>query len=192
MNGDAAAAAPAPAAKQPSPRGREAAAVALLLHPLDELRLLMIRRAEKETDPWSGHVALPGGRRERHDPDLLRTARRETREEVGLDPGAHGMLLGRLPDVRPSGPNLPPLSISAFVFAVDPPGPLELEPREVESAFWVPLSALRDEESISEVIIEVEGTSRSFPAITYGEYVVWGLTLRILEQFMDVARQAGV
>lgn len=170
--------------------GRAQAAVALLLHAQQELRVLMIRRAEKDTDPWSGHVALPGGRREAVDADLLETARRETREEVGLDPVEHGVFLGRLTDVVPSSSSLPPLSISPFVFAVDPADPLRLDPREVDAAFWVPLSALRDEQAIGELLIEVEGDAHRFPSITYGDYVVWGLTLRILDEFLEAADRA--
>ena len=59
------------------------AAVAIVLAP-DPDAVLLIRRAERAGDPWSGHMALPGGRYEPKDPDLLGTALRETVEEVGV------------------------------------------------------------------------------------------------------------
>ena len=125
--------------------GVREAAVALLIRPGEELELLLIKRAEHETDPWSGHVALPGGRRDDADEDLLRTAMRETREEVGVPLSTDGQLIGRLDEVSPRHPRLPPIIIAPFIFAV----PLDTTPiidsREVEAAIWVPFSALRDE-----------------------------------------------
>jgi NUDIX domain len=47
--------------------------------------ILFIKRAGRAGDRWSGHVALPGGRRDRPDLDDRAAAIRETKEEVGLD-----------------------------------------------------------------------------------------------------------
>ncbi|MBT3458112.1 MAG: NUDIX domain-containing protein, partial [Halieaceae bacterium] len=67
------------------------AAVAIVLHEADgELCLLMIRRAQREGDPWSGHMAFPGGRRDPDDIDDRFCAIRETREEIALDLDALG------------------------------------------------------------------------------------------------------
>ncbi|HEX6006859.1 MAG TPA: NUDIX domain-containing protein, partial [Burkholderiales bacterium] len=98
--------APVPAERY---EGAREAAVALLLRAHDELELLLIKRAEQESDPWSGHVALPGGRRNRHDSDLLHTALRETEEEVGIAVGRDLQLIGALDEVSPRNPRLPPL-----------------------------------------------------------------------------------
>lgn len=173
----------------PPPQGGFEAAVALLIRAHTRLELLLIRRASKETDPWSGHVALPGGRRDPGDDGLLGTARRETREEVGFDPGSGGHLLGRLPLVAPRSTRLPALSVTPFVFAVDPPE-LRLEEREVAAAVWVPLDALMEPGAAGEILVEIEGGSHSFPALSYGDYVVWGLTLRILQDLMAAVRAA--
>ena len=69
------------------PRGPDTreAAVAVLVRPREELEILLIKRAEHEKDPWSGHMALPGGRRDPDDADLLTTALREAEEEIGAD-----------------------------------------------------------------------------------------------------------
>src|SRR5258706_13265424 len=78
------------------------AAVALVLSPsladAPALSLLLVRRAERDGDPWSGHMALPGGHAHPSDVDLLHTARRETLEEVGIDL-TDAELLGRLDEV---------------------------------------------------------------------------------------------
>jgi 8-oxo-dGTP pyrophosphatase MutT (NUDIX family) len=167
-------------------QGVREAAVALLIRPGEELELLLIKRAEHETDPWSGHVALPGGRRDDADEDLLRTAMRETEEEVGVPLRTGGELIGRLDEVSPRHPRLPPIIIAPFIFAV----PLDTTPvidsREVEAAIWVPFSALRDESATSEILITLEGGSRAFPSLIYGDYVIWGLTHRILTRFLEI------
>jgi len=179
-------------AKRPAPappRGFEAA-VALLLRPGSDLDILLIRRAQHPSDPWSGHVALPGGRRHQADPDLSATARRETREEVGLDLDRVGRLLGGLQPVVPSSSRLPSLSVTPFVFAVEPGHDLTLDAREVDAAVWVPLSELRDERAAGEILIELEGGSRRFPSLTWQDYVVWGLTLRILHELFEVVHDS--
>ncbi|MEP6687797.1 MAG: NUDIX domain-containing protein, partial [Gemmatimonadales bacterium] len=79
--------------------------------------VLLIRRADRAGDPWSGHMALPGGRREETDPDLVATAVRETFEEVGLSL-APADLLGSLDDVVPRTPVLPPIAVRPYVFAL--------------------------------------------------------------------------
>ena len=176
----------------PAPPREMEAAVALLLRPGSDLDVLLIRRARHEKDPWSGHVALPGGRRDPDDADLSVTARRETREEVGLDLDRIGVLLGGLPAVAPASRRLPSLSVTPWVFAVEPGHELTLSPGEVDAAVWVPLDALRDERAAGEMLIEIEGGSHRFPSLTYEDYVVWGLTLRVLHNFLAIVRAAGI
>src|ERR1017187_10973735 len=60
------------------------AAVAIVLARSPEESILLIRRAERQGDPWSGHWSFPGGRRDPQDPDLLHTALRELDEECGI------------------------------------------------------------------------------------------------------------
>lgn len=162
------------------------ASVALVLRARDHLDLLLIKRATSERDPWSGHMALPGGRRDGADQDLEATARRETLEETGVDLGAWATPLGRLDDVTPSSPRLPRLTISPFVFGV--PGDVEarVASREIERIFWVPVEQLRDPASRGDVSIPLPGGARSFPAFrVVGEHV-WGLTYRIIHRFLDL------
>lgn len=155
--------------------GRRQAAVALLLRERDGgLEILVIRRAENEHDPWSGHMALPGGGREPKDESVYDTARRETLEEIGIDP-AEGRFLGRLDDMGPRSAGRD-LIISPVVVAIDAE-PGRLDPREVVEAFWVPVDRLVDEE------VEIPDFPGSWPAFTYKDhYIIWGLTHRILTQ----------
>src|ERR671933_2323006 len=124
------------------PRERHAAVACMLRERFGGLELFVIKRAEKKGDPWSGHMALPGGGREPGDKGAYDTARRETLEEVGIDLD-EGRFLGRLDDV---GPRRMPgqLVVSTVVVTIDAePGPLD--PREVVEAFWVPVDSLVDE-----------------------------------------------
>ena len=169
--------------------GAREAAVALMVRAHEELELLLIKRAEHETDPWSGHVALPGGRRDAEDEDLLHTALREAAEEVGITIDRGAQLIGALDELSPRNPQLPPLIIAPFVFAVRKESTPIINPHEVEAAIWVPLSALRDESAVDEILITLEGGSRAFPSLRYGEYVIWGLTHRILMQFLEITAE---
>ncbi len=166
--------------------GAREAAVALLIRAHEELEVLLIRRAQQESDPWSGHVALPGGRRDQSDEDLLHTAMRETQEEVGVAIMRDMQLMGALDEVSPRHPRLPPIIIAPFVFAVPIDTTPVIDTREVEAAIWVPLSALRDKSAASEILITLEGGARAFPSLIYGDYVIWGLTHRILVQFLEI------
>jgi 8-oxo-dGTP pyrophosphatase MutT (NUDIX family) len=158
------------------------AAVALILHEAQPGRpeLLFIERAQREGDPWSGHMAFPGGRREPSDPDRLRTALRETFEEVGFEPARP---LGRLDDVRGARrPRVDDLLVSAYVFGVDPLPRIVPSP-EVQSTVWVPLASIVDPASWTEHVIREPAGARRVPALQHGRYLIWGLTLRILGSF---------
>ena len=172
--------------------GLPRAAVAVLLRPGPEgLELLLIRRAEREGDPWSGHVALPGGREQAGDAGPADTAARETREEVGIDPAAAGRLLGPLEPVWPQSARAPRIVVRPFVFAV--PADAEAVPNEeVDAAVWIPLRELREPGAVTEHLFEIEGIEpMRFPAFGARGYVVWGLTHRILTTFLEVYAQVA-
>jgi len=168
------------------------AAVALVVRPREELELLLIRRATRDGDPWSGHVAFPGGRRSARDADLVVTALREAEEETGIAVGAVGELLGPLDEVEPGSRRLPPLVIAPHVVAV----PASIEPvpslAEVEHLRWAPLPALRERSAASTIRIGTGDAAREFPALSFEYYTIWGLTYRILQQFLEVAESAGL
>ena len=79
------------------PDAAQAAVALIAVSSGADLELLIIRRAERLGDPWSGQMALPGGRRETVDSSLRETAMRETAEEIGVDLGREAML-GQLDD----------------------------------------------------------------------------------------------
>ncbi|MGH7527182.1 MAG: NUDIX hydrolase [Gemmatimonadales bacterium] len=153
------------------------AAVAVVLAPSPDA-VLLIRRAERVGDPWSGHMALPGGRREPGDADLLHTAIRETAEEVGLELGPDH-LIGSLDDVVPRTPVLPPIAVRPYVFALSDRPRLAPNP-EVAAVRWVGLDHLLDPETYRSIRFEFRGESRDMPAYRLDDGIVWGMTERIL------------
>lgn len=172
----------------PIGRGSRQAAVAVVLRPAEgDVEALLIRRAERENDPWSGHMAFPGGRIDPGDADARSAAVREVAEEVGLDLGAVGRCLGRLEEHRALGV-VRPLLVTPFVFALDDPAtPLVLDPREVAGALWVPLSRLSSGELAGVHVWRYRGVpTLRLPCWNVDGRTIWGLTHRILSTLLGL------
>jgi 8-oxo-dGTP pyrophosphatase MutT (NUDIX family) len=156
---------------------RSAAVSAVILETGPTLRVLLIERALRATDPWSGHMALPGGHREPGDRDLRATAERETREEVGLDL-ASADLLGALADRSPA--RSVDLSIRPFVYWLGDEPALTLSD-EVSGAFWIELAPL----ARGELGTRFEFRGLAFPAWDIDGKIVWGFTYRVLSELLS-------
>jgi len=128
-------------------------------------------------------MALPGGRREPSDDDLITTAIRETAEEVGLVL-SRDHLLGTLDDVVPRTPVLPPIAIRPCVFLVPWRPPLTLNP-EVASARWVDLDRLLHPGTLHLVRLEIGEESREVAAYQLDDAIVWGMTERVLSGLLE-------
>ena len=156
------------------------AAVAVVIRP--NLDVLFIRRAVHEGDPWSGHMALPGGRRDPSDPSLDAVARRETREEVGVDLG-FAMGLGRLNDLASPG-RTPSMVVSPFVYALDSDPQVTIEPTEVAAHYWFGLQRLVDGEGRSTFRYVHEGRTLDLPCVDLDGQRIWGITLGIVDELV--------
>jgi 8-oxo-dGTP pyrophosphatase MutT (NUDIX family) len=173
-----------PAQVTPLEPGQNRAAVAIVLAGPDAgLSMCFIRRAERAGDPWSGHMAFPGGRVNWGDPTVQAAAERETLEEVGLALRAEHFIapLAELPvrlAGRPTG-----MTLSSFVYYLgESEFPLRPNP-EVAGAYWVPLEHLWRPANATHYRMRREGTEMVFPAIRFRDTVIWGLTFRLLTQF---------
>ncbi len=140
--------------------------------------LCFIERAHRPGDRWSGQMALPGGKRDPQDPDLVHTAVRETDEEVGLQLGSQAPV-GRLGDVRGRARKG---RIATFVWCLDRQPVLTPDPGEVQAALWIPLAHLLDPSSATRYRW---GGIGAFPGIHHEGRVIWGLTHQILQTFVD-------
>ena len=153
------------------------AAVAMLLTETDDTpRILLVKRATRVTDPWSGHMAFPGGRRGHGDIDLMATACRETREETGIDLTQCtpvGNLDSLFSTVRPD------MRIQPFIFTCEEPPEITLN-EELMAHYWMSLEELDRSRGKTRI------GSREFPAYLIEEEAVWGLTYRMLEKFFSI------
>ena len=164
------------------------AAVAMLLRDgTAGPEVFFIRRAEHPSDPWSGHMAFPGGRRQADDDSLLDTAVRETHEEVGLDLLAEADQIGQLDDLQAIARGKPQETvIRPFVFEVHRESPIRPDEREVAEALWTPLLPLYRGEADTVRPYQWHGTQIDFPAYDVDGRVVWGLTYQMLRSFFRI------
>ena len=163
-----------------------AAAVALIRVKGEDPEYLLVRRAANPKDPWSGHFALPGGRREAGDKDILETCLRETWEECGvaLSP-SH--LVRPLP-LAIAGEHMGrPMGVAPFLFELDARPPLRLDAAEIAEAHWLPQSYLRDPANRLMAAMSAMHPHLSFPCIKVAESTgaIWGFTYGVLEAFWE-------
>lgn len=180
-------------------RHRRNAAVALVLRPppgvsdprVATCEVLAIRRADSSRDPWSGQMALPGGSLDETDSGLIAAAVREAHEETGLRLDVDGRALGRIEPMRPLGVRLPVITIWPFVFRTGPAAQARIASGEVASVHWFPVHALDDRSNRGSYAYHDPALGvRKFPCIRLEGQVIWGLTYRILTQFLKVLRQS--
>jgi 8-oxo-dGTP pyrophosphatase MutT (NUDIX family) len=163
------------------------AAVAIILRESDvsprDTEIMFIRRAIKPGDPWSGHMAFPGGHIDPEDATYRDAAIRETLEEVGVDLTICGDHIGSL---EPQRPTLRSLLVAPFVFRLR--DPVACEPNhEVAEVVWTPLTPILHAHNHVEEMLLIEGSQRGMSGYQVGdEHLVWGLTYRILHSFFEV------
>lgn len=156
------------------------AAVALLLKTVNQdFKVFFVKRVENPTDPWSGQMALPGGKRDSKDKDLKQTVVRETSEETNINLLHRCRFLGVMETLRST--QRPDMKILPFVILLEHEPSIKLN-EELEGFVWVSL----------EELVRHKGTVKfSFgesPAYIVRNSVIWGLTYRILERFISTLK----
>ena len=149
------------------------------------LQVLLIKRAEKEGDRWSGHIAFPGGRAQTEDADTRSAAVRETSEEVGLDLSQH-RCIGRLSDVMTLAHGAKqPMVISPYIFRIDHDPIFSLN-HEVAEVLWLPVSFLTNHGNRQTMRWEKRGVSMTLPCYVYRGERIWGITLKMLDELTSL------
>jgi 8-oxo-dGTP pyrophosphatase MutT (NUDIX family) len=180
-----------PSREGADPPGQAAAVSAIFRDGRLGLEVLLIRRAERNGDPWSGHMAFPGGRRDAGDTDLLATTVRETLEEIGLDLRAAGSVVGVLENqsattrARNTG-----MWIRPYVFHLVSEEPRFELNHEVTETIWAPVAPLMSGERTSSIDVTFDNVSYTLPAYDVDGRIVWGITYRMLQQIIAKLRAA--
>ncbi len=162
---------------------RQAAVAVVFAGEQDALSVLLIQRVQRLEDPWSGHLAFPGGMMDPGDDSLLTTARREILEEVCWQPASSDCLT-RFDDLEgKSAGKSAGLTIASFIFRIPEPVSVGVSD-EVEKSLWVPVSELTD--SRQQTAFEPYDRVR-YPAVRLRDQalpLLWGMTLRLLQQIL--------
>ena len=161
------------------PVERSSAVAVLIAGREGEERVLMFRRAEQEGDPWSGHIAFPGGRKEKEDCSLNHTAMREAGEEMGFSL-KEAEFLGRLSDLYH-----PRILVAAFVFYL-PELPLLVPNEEVDRPYWFKVSQIFASENHSVRSFNTFNGTQQLPSVELEDAVIWGISLSILNQLRQM------
>jgi len=154
-----------------------AAVVVLLREANQDFQVLLVKRAEKSGDPWSGQTAFPGGKGNPEDRNLEETVVRETLEETNINLAEGCRFLGAMEPVRST--QKPEMQILPFVVLLEKEQAIELN-EELTEYFWTPL----------EELAKHKGTAKfsfgEYPAYTIGKHIIWGLTYKILQNLLSL------
>lgn len=165
-------------------------------HSTTELCVLMIRRAEHPQDPWSGHMAFPGGRMEKHDQYTMRTAIRETAEEIGLNLSLDDCLAPLSDVITRRHDKLRPMVVSPWVF--QQPGLCSADAvaqndewqinYEVDEVVWIPLSFFANSNNREVMTWRKLGITMKLPCYFYEGRRVWGLSLMMINELVRICQ----
>jgi 8-oxo-dGTP pyrophosphatase MutT (NUDIX family) len=160
-----------PESDYPLPKAGKPAAVLLpIIEHKEQISMLFTLRA-KHLKHHAGQVSFPGGKQESSDRNLLATALRETREEIGL-PEEGVEIIGNLPRYR----TISRFEVLPFIGFITPPINLTLDKNEVDSVFEVPLDYLLDQNN--HLIHWVQRKDQRYPIyfIPWQGNNIWGAT----------------
>lgn len=165
------------------PHSSVQAAVAMIVIGERNPYLLMIKRSEYLGDPWSGHMAFPGGRVEPEDESTLACAIRECSEEIALPLHVENCM-GHLSaiDTYRKKANLS-MFVKPYVFALDHLPALQPN-NEVARTLLIPFDVLRDQDYRSTFKVKLGGVEQRFPCIDYDDCRIWGLSLRFIDEML--------
>jgi 8-oxo-dGTP pyrophosphatase MutT (NUDIX family) len=161
--------------------GIDAAVGFMIIENGGDLEALLIQRAERKDDPWSGQIGLPGGRSKVSDRSIKGTVEREVAEEVGINLSQVGRELGPLAVGQPMRRS--EMRVQPWVYLLSDKPPVIIG-SEVRSAFWTSINHLPTSRSTTDVYIR-DGW-RTVECFTVEGKIVWGYTYRVLNEFLQL------
>ena len=156
-------------------------------HSENQAKILMIRRATRKGDPWSGDMGFPGGRfSPAEDKSIYETAIRELYEETGVEV-KHGLEnIGRLSELLTRAhEKTAPMIITPFVFRINNIPDFKTN-NEVEELVWIPLSYFLDQRNRNTMEVRRGKIKWGFPGYTYDKKCIWGLSLSMIDELRNI------
>lgn len=175
--------------KKPFRRLLKRASVAVILREVcGEAEILMIERARHPRDPWSGHMAFPGGRMEHSDRHGFDVACRETEEEIGLQLLEAGRYMGRLSEIMTHFQlRRRAMVVSPYAFRLD--RDVVFTPNhEVSEIVWVPMAFLMNPNNREKIMWTRAGIAIPLPCYRYQGRRIWGLSLTMLDDLLQLLK----
>lgn len=170
----------------PLVEGAGQAAVLMAITDAPEPELVLIRRGlQLPTHP--GEIALPGGKVEPTDTDLLATALRESWEEVALRSDQFRCCGYLTPRTSMTG-----LAVTAVVGLVPETVELRADDREVDELIRVPLRFFADGANLRTDRVARHGNFRIAARYQYQHYTVWGITAGFIVELVNRLYGAGL
>lgn len=166
----------------PKITSRPRAAVAIIKCLESPESILLLRRNKSKQDPWSGHYALPGGRKEDQDTSLYDTCVRETSEETGIELKADLLVKELTPTL--AGRNVKaPILVQPFLFELAVQPSITIEPAEIKSYLWLDVALFSDRNNHSTVEVY---PGRDYPVYHLEDYYLWGFTYGLLTRLFGL------
>ena len=159
-----------------------AAVLILLVKDSDEWKIVYTRRTTA-VRTHQGEVSFPGGSYEKEDDTMVRTALRETYEEIGVAPECI-RILGGLDPIR----TISNFMVYPFVGIMECAPEFVINPDEVERLFMIPLKWLENPKNFykQDHLIESQYVRKVIHYNNYEGEHLWGLTARITQHLLEI------
>lgn len=168
--------------QQETPSGYRRAAVLLPLYETPAGPYLVLTKRTDRVPTHKGQISFPGGGFHQTDGDLLTTALRESAEEIGLR--SHDVAVAGVLDDAATAASAH--VVRPFVGFIPHPYPFRLDTFEIEELIHLPLGPLLEGNRFREEIWDQGGRPHSVFFYDHAGQTIWGLTARILKQFVEV------
>lgn len=159
---------------------RNAAVLVPIIEKQNHYSVLLTKRCDHLPD-HPGQVSFPGGSRENADRDDIETALRETEEEVGIARKFIDTIGCLKPYYTVTG-----FKVAPVVGLVGQGFSLNIDTREVDHTFEVPLDFFLDFKNHERHSKEFKGQTRYFYAMPYDGNYIWGATAAMLVNLSHV------
>ena len=107
---------------------------------------------------------------------------------MGIDLDSQGEYLGRLAELQAMSHGRPvSMTVTPFIYLISPEAELQPDPAEVQDTIWVPMEFILQD--VAESIVHqpiTDGITIEVPALLYGGKTIWGMTYRMLREFLEL------